>query len=321
MKKVSIIVPVYGAEKYIKKCLESLVNQTLKDIEIIVINDGTKDNSQAIIDEFKERYPEKIISIIKENEGQAIARNIGTAIAKSEYIMYVDSDDWIDHTMSEKMYNNAKEKKADIVVCDHYQVRNDNLIYISGIDKDSSESIDRSFLVTASSITCGKLFRRKYLERSKLKFLERHIYEDIATVPAHVIFTSSISHIEEPLYYYLIREGSTMNQITYNKKLEDIFDSMDNILVLFKKYNKYNMYKEELEYLYIIHLLHEATLRFIKFDNYKDNVDKIIRIMKKEFPKWIDNKYYKKKSIKYKIICRLIMMNQIKLVIFFINCK
>jgi len=314
VKKVSVIVPVYGVEKYIQKCLDSLVNQTLEDIEIIVINDGTKDNSQIIIDDFKKEYPKKIISIIKENEGQAIARNIGTSMATGEYIMYVDSDDWVDYTMLEKMYNNAKKTKADIVICDHYQVINDKLKYILGININASQSIDKSFLVSASSITCAKLFRKKHLEKSKLKFLEHHVYEDIATVPAHIIFTSSISHVNEPLYYYLIREGSTMNQITYNKKLEDIFDSMDNIITIFQKYNKDKKYIEELEYLYIIHLLHEATLRFIKFDNYRVNINKIIAIMKKKFPNWSKNKYYKKENIKYKIICRLVMMNQIKLV-------
>ena len=94
--KVSVIVPVYNVEKYIDKCLDSLVNQTLKDIEIIVVNDGSPDNSQKIIDKYVKKYPNKVKSFIKENGGQGSARNLGMEYAKGEYISFVDSDDWID---------------------------------------------------------------------------------------------------------------------------------------------------------------------------------------------------------------------------------
>ena len=110
MKKVSIIVPVYGVEKYIDKCLDSLVKQSLKEIEVIVVNDGTKDNSQKIIDKYVKKYPDKIKSFIKENGGQGSARNYGLEKASGEYIGYVDSDDFIEKDMYKKLYNKAKEK-------------------------------------------------------------------------------------------------------------------------------------------------------------------------------------------------------------------
>lgn len=109
MVKVSIIVPVYNVEKYLKKCLNSLVNQTLDDIEIIVVNDESPDNSQRIIDEFEKKYPSKIKTITKKNGGQGSARNEGLKVATGEYIGYVDSDDYISNTMFEKMYNTAKK--------------------------------------------------------------------------------------------------------------------------------------------------------------------------------------------------------------------
>ena len=102
--KLSIIVPVYGVEKYIDKCLDSLVKQSLKEIEIIVVNDGTKDNSQKIIDKYVKKYPEKIKSYIKENGGQGSARNYGLEKANGEYIGYVDSDDFIEKDMYKKLY-------------------------------------------------------------------------------------------------------------------------------------------------------------------------------------------------------------------------
>ena len=105
--KVSIIIPVYGVEKYISKCLDSLVKQTLNDIEIIVVNDGTKDNSQKIIDKYVKKYPDKVKSFIKENGGQGSARNYGLKQANGDYIGYVDSDDYVELEMYEKLYNKA----------------------------------------------------------------------------------------------------------------------------------------------------------------------------------------------------------------------
>ena len=124
MKKVSVIVPVYNVEDYIEECLESLVNQTLEDIEIIVVNDGSPDNSQKIIDKYVEKYPNKIKSFIKENGGQGSARNLGIENSNGEYLSFVDSDDWLDKCALEKMYYIAKNNDSDIVICDmidHYE--------------------------------------------------------------------------------------------------------------------------------------------------------------------------------------------------------
>ena len=120
MKKVSVIVPVYNVEKYIDKCLNTLVNQTLKDIEIIIVNDGSPDNSQEIIDKYQKKYPKKIKSYIKENGGQGSARNFGLEKATGEYIGYVDSDDFIELDMYEKLYNKAKKHDLDISICGNY---------------------------------------------------------------------------------------------------------------------------------------------------------------------------------------------------------
>ncbi len=104
MKKVSVIVPVYNVENYITKCLESLVSQTLQDMEIIIVNDGSTDNSQQIIDNFVKKYPEKIKAFIKDNGGLSDARNFGIDRAIGEFIGFVDSDDYVTPTMFEQMY-------------------------------------------------------------------------------------------------------------------------------------------------------------------------------------------------------------------------
>ena len=116
--KVSIIVPVYNVEKYLEKCLDSLVNQTLDSYEIIVVNDGSPDNSQEIIDKYVEKYPGIVFAYKKKNGGLGDARNFGIDKARGEYVGFVDSDDWVDKKMFEAMYNMAKTENDDVVICD-----------------------------------------------------------------------------------------------------------------------------------------------------------------------------------------------------------
>ena len=115
--KVSIIIPVYNVEQYLPKCLDSIINQTLKDIEIICINDGSTDNSLSILKEYASK-DDRMIIIDKENKGQGIARNLGIKKAKGKYIGFVDPDDWVDIQMFEKMYNQAQKLNSEIVICD-----------------------------------------------------------------------------------------------------------------------------------------------------------------------------------------------------------
>ena len=128
MVKISVIVPVYNVEKYLDKCLNSLVNQTLKDIEIIVINDGSPDNSQTIIECYSKKYS-NVKSYVKRNGGISDARNYGLKYASGEYIAFVDSDDYVDLSMMEKLYNKAIENSYDIVECNLHMVDdNGNLL-------------------------------------------------------------------------------------------------------------------------------------------------------------------------------------------------
>ena len=116
--KVSVIIPVYNTEDYLKECIESLVNQTLREIEILIVNDGSTDSSLEIMKEFKNKYPNIIKIFDKVNGGQASARNYALSFAQGEYLGFVDSDDWVDITMYEEMYEKAEKEDADIVICD-----------------------------------------------------------------------------------------------------------------------------------------------------------------------------------------------------------
>lgn len=307
--KISVIVPIYNTEEYLETCLDSLVNQTLKDIEIILINDGSKDDSETIVKKYLKKYPDKIIYHKKENEGQGVARNYALNLAKGEFISFVDSDDYVDTTIFEKLYNKAIKDKADIVsITGLTEVRNNQTI-IKPFEFNPQDPYKKYILNNSGPV--GKIIKKEIITENNLHFPNLRAYEDISVVPLWGIYAKKISFIEEPLYYYLIREGSTMKQTEYNEKLTHIYDSLDNLYNKFKEKVK-NKFKEELEWLYIEHLLHAASLRFLKFNKLSE-IKKINKIIKERFPNWNKNKYYNIQSIKYKIVCNLIYKEKFKL--------
>ena len=307
--KVSIIVPIYNTEKYLEKCLESLVNQTLKDIEIVLVNDGSTDNSENIINKYLKEYKNKIIYIKKENGGQGESRNLALTKVSGEYVTFVDSDDYIDKTMLEKLYNKAISEKADIVACtSHIELINNNEILV--VDEFKTQEPTKQYILNNAG-PCGKIIKTEIITKNKLYFPKLRAYEDVAVVGVWGIYASKITFIDEPMYYYLIREGSTMKQVSYNEKLTHIYDSLDNLYSKTTEKTK-NKYSEELEWLYIEHLLHAAALRFLKFDKF-DQILKINKIIKDKFPKWKKNKYYKTRNIKYKLVCNLLYTEKYKL--------
>lgn len=307
--KISVIVPIYNVEEYLEKCLDSLVNQTLKELEIILINDGSPDKSEDIVKKYLKKYSEKIVYHKKINEGQGVARNYALSIAKGEYISFVDSDDYIDLTMFEKLYNKAKEDKSDIVASVGFIEVKNGIETINNEHFKHSDNLKKYIL--NNSGPCGKIIKKEVIKKNNLLFPNLRAYEDIAVVPLWGLYAKNISFIEEPLYYYLIREGSTMKQIVYNEKLTHIYPSLDNLYKHFNKKAK-DKYQEELEWIYIEHLLHAASLRFFKFDK-KEEIIKINKIIKERFPKWNKNKYYKTQNFKYKIVCSLIYKEKFKL--------
>lgn len=143
MHKISVIVPVYNTEQYLETCLNSIINQTYKDIEIIVVNDGTKDNSQDIINRFSNKYPQLIKSYIKENGGLSDTRNYGIEKSTGQYITFIDSDDYISHDMLEKLYESIITNSADVSACEcFFQYSDDNKVRV-GLNVKNSDGEDK----------------------------------------------------------------------------------------------------------------------------------------------------------------------------------
>lgn len=305
--KLSIIVPVYGVEKYIDKCLNSLVKQSLKEIEIIVVNDGTKDNSQKIIDKYVKKYPDKIKSYIKENGGQGSARNYGLKKASGEYIGYVDSDDFVEKDMYKKLYNKAKENNYDIVVCGNYNVSED--YQNKNIDAFiNNYNTDLESIFFGKMAVWNKIYKRDILIKNKLEFKEKVWYEDLAFTLKAIMNSNTFAFIDEPLYDYLIREGSTMNNSNVQRNLE-ILDAFNDILS-YIQHNKKEEYFSKIEFLAIDHIYISAIVRVLKAEAddkvKRETINKLIDYMNKKFPNYKNNKYINTLSKNRKIIYKLI---------------
>lgn len=306
--KVSVIIPVYNVEKYISKCLDSILSQTLKEYEIIIVNDGSKDNSQTIIDKYVSKS-KNIISLTKENGGQGSARNYGLKYATGEFVTYIDSDDWVEPTMFEEMYDLAIREKSDIVICDYTFVYDNNSLnrYMSTLYEYNSNILNN--YVLSSATPTFKLIKRNLLEKSNFEFPNIRAYEDIAVVGSLALYTNKMSYLKKSFYNYYIRTGSTMNLEKYNPKMDDIFLSFEIISNKFK-----DKFKDEIEFIYISHLLHDASLRFLKYKECKNSLTKVNKIIKKIYPKWYKNKYFKRKDFKYKVMCFLIYFKLYKII-------
>ena len=175
MAKVSIIVPIYNVEKYLEKCLESLVNQTLDDIQIILVNDGTKDNSGEIAKQYQEKHPNKIIYLEKENGGLSDARNYGIPYATGEYVAFLDSDDYVELNLYEEMYNLAQKEKSDMVECDFiWEYPNESKRDTGLIYEDRKEMLEKVRVVA-----WNKLIKREILEKHQIRFPKGYRYEDV----------------------------------------------------------------------------------------------------------------------------------------------
>jgi hypothetical protein len=315
MVKVSVIIPVYNGENYIKDCLDSVLNQTLKDIQIIIINDGSIDNTQNIIEEYYNRYPEKIKIVNKQNEGQGKARNIGIGLAQGEFITFVDADDTIENNMLEKLY----KKEADVILCDYYQVIEENKKIVKAIPIKNGD-IKKDFIVSVAG-PCNKLIRTSILNKNNLLFLDTGIYEDIAMVPLIGVYANKIKYVEEPLYNYYIRKGSTMRQEKFNTKLLSIYNVLETLTNGFIQAESVEKYKDELEFIYIKHLLYAGTGRFLEYKEGKKEVKKVVKIIKTKYPKWRKNKYYKQQSKMFKLNCNIFYTNNLLIIMPFQKLK
>ena len=265
MPKISIIIPVYNVAEYLPKCLDSILTQTLSDIEIICINDGSTDNSSDILQNYSSK--DKRIKIVNQsNQGISAARNAGLKIVQSEYVMFVDSDDYIAPDMAEKLYRTMETDKPDVVICSAECVNLlpkdaspdviewqswlqpwfDEYVKPTGI-YDVPKTIKHEFI----SVVWNKLYKTDIIKNYKIEFPLGLIEEDEYWLWAYMIHCKKYAFINERLYFYVKRSGSIMTTRNGNDKVLDILEIERRIYELVKKYAKIEDYQEILADWYI----------------------------------------------------------------------
>lgn len=245
--KLSVIIPVYNAEKYLRKCVDSVLGQTENDLEIILVNDGSPDSSGVIIADYAARYPDKVTAITVENGGQGRARNFGIDAARGEFLSFIDSDDYIEPDMYAFMLAAAEENDADIVVCDMEKRFDDGKReYVHAALQDAP-------LASAGS-SSNKIFRRSTV--GDIRFPVGLWYEDFAFSAKLLMLSRKTVFVKKPLYIYRCGQTSTMNNNNARKNL-DILAIMRDI----RDFAAEGGYQDGYEFLLINHVLLDSIKR------------------------------------------------------------
>ena len=289
MSCLSVIVPCYNGEKFIGRCLESLVNQTLQDIEIIVINDGSTDNSQDIIDSYANKY-HNIKAYKIPNSGIADARNFGVSKVETPYFGFLDCDDYTDVTMFEKMYNKAIETNAQVVVSNFYWVKGKK----KRLEKEGPYNTGKDMLIHLFAVLWNKIYDTEFVRSTNIRFPSGNRYEDAYFLYCLTPNIERLAFVDEAFVHYVQHE----NSITHNnnEEVKNMITIFDNILNYYAHTNRYDEYHDELEYLHIKFFLGNSFLRSARIDDKQDR-DYTIQLgwnmLNDEFPDWHHNHYLK----------------------------
>lgn len=244
MAEISVIVPVYNMEKYLKKCIESILKQSFQDIEVILVDDGSTDASGKICDDYANR-DSRIIVMHKENGGPADARNHGIQISSSEYITYIDSDDYVDSRYLEILYQIIQTYRADLAICHNINVREEKNIEIEKFDYDNiianteviskAETYRRMLLNQKAAFTAwGKLYHRRLFQF--VRYPKGELYEDLKVIDQIIELSRKIVYIPYAGYFYLIRQGSIVHGEITAEHMTSVANAWDLLKLIREKY-------------------------------------------------------------------------------------
>lgn len=291
MCKVSIIIPIYNTSKYLPMCLKSLISQTLQDVEIICINDGSTDNSLDIINKYAST--DKRIKVVNQkNEGIGFSRNLGISMAKGEYITFVDSDDYLEPIAYELAYNKAKENVADIVIfganciVENHEISKDTIKYFDLSSYFEDKEIPPCFtykeikdkLLKVSWNIWNKIYKLEFVKQNKIEFINTY-FQDSPFHLESIISADRISFINEKLYNYRIETPTSItNTSSLSRKVFDFFIVLKEIKSMLFRLGKFNEFeKDYLEFKLVIlnSKLNSITDEEIKKDFFREIMNSI----------------------------------------------
>lgn len=294
MTKISIIIPVYNGEKYIEKCLDSIKNQTFKDYEVLIINDGSKDNTKNLIEKYLNDKRFKLFN--RTNHGIGASRNFGLDESSGEYICFIDSDDYVDKKYLEKLYNKISKENLDIVVCNYIELNEElNIEKKIKIKAFNNTTIYKNpeLLLSINKSPWNKIYRKSILEN--IKFPTDLKYEDTEFL-CKALYNSKIGYVDEFLNYYVIHTNSETT--TMDKRVFDILNIIDNIRKFYENSNDY--IKEYIDKM-SLQILTTYTIqqRYQKDKKLaKEFINKAFNYMEKNISNFKKNSYFKDRGIK-----------------------
>lgn len=294
MAKVSIIVPIYNVEKYLPKCIDSILNQTFKDFELLLVDDGSTDTCGKICDEY-EKKDNRIKVIHKKNGGLSDARNKGIDASNSEFISFIDSDDYIAEDMYEILYNNLEKENADISICGYYRCLNGKMVpkfkkeeYFVVNNKEALRLVleDKKISVEA----CTKIYRKSLFDN--VRYPVGKLSEDAFTTPTILSKANIVVGTTAPKYYYIIREDSITNSVFKKNDLNVIEAYKHNYDLVMDKFPE--LKNQAIFRYYWAHACVLKKMVLSKNFNDSDEYDKVVSSMKKGTFKIIKNPLFSK---------------------------
>lgn len=308
MPEISVIIPVYNVEDFLVKCLDSVVTQSFRDFEVIIVDDGSTDNSSVIAREYAEKY-DNVRLITQENSGLGAARNTAIEAAKGEYFLFVDSDDYIEQNALQLLYEKAMQTHADLIIFDifHEDIYGNIMKIDKGcmLNRASMTLKDFPELLIQWPCAWNKLYHRDLFLVSGLRFSSRVWYEDLRLFPKILCQAKCIESFDTPLYHYLQRPGSIMRS-AHIQRNKEIIDALDDVITYYKQKNLFKIYENELQYLAVYHVLLTASVRVLKADRKHSLLKEFKTYVETNFPNYKQNPYLNRLNKREKMILKFL---------------
>ncbi len=308
-KKVSIVVPIYNVEAYLKRCVDSLRQQSYQDLEIILVDDESPDGCPAMCDAFAKEDP-RIKVVHKKNGGLGNARNEGAKVATGDYLLFVDSDDYISRYLVEKCVASGEKYGSDMVLFDYQRLEPDGSIEVCTMDaipEDRAFTLKEYPMVLFESISAwNRMFRRDFFEKSGVRYPEGYYYEDLGSSPKFFLEAGTISYVKEAFYNYVIREGSIMTTAKEEKNFKDRCAMIRTVKKFYEDKGAFFKYRSELEYMALFHAYFIPAKEILYRKGDRDYIRKFHNFVAKQYPDYRKNIYLATMSGKEKLQFRMI---------------
>lgn len=285
--KISVMVPIYNTSQYLEKCLKSIISQSLKEIEIICVNDGSTDNSLEILEKFA-KEDERIIIVNKKNGGLTSARNAALKIARGKYCLNVDSDDWIEQEYFKDMYEKVEQDNLDILITNIIFDYPSKKSILNDLELDENtiifgkEYMKIFFSDNKNGFTWNKLIKRELYFENKLQYNEKiFLLEDLELIGRIGYFSKRVGKLNKAYYHYMQRESNGSQKVKL-KNLMDRIEAYRSLIEFYKKYNEEEIVKEIKKERDIALISEIVGKDFYKLDGYNEVLEKIIKIVKED---------------------------------------